>query len=279
MKPKQPKAPNPYAVSAAQTKSNQDTALFNANLNRVDQTNPYGSSSWSHEGTDPATGWSQSTSLSPQMQSLFDSQTASQQGISDAIGGAVGRLPTSPFDASGINVDDVRRRSFDSQMAMLAPQFDKGARQLEGQMSDRGIPIGAEIWNDQQGEYNRAKDSSMLGAARQADLDAGNEQSRQFNQMLTEYNQPYQALGSLMGNSQAVGTPQFSGVPQSSSAGTDVAGNIWNKYAADQQAYQQNQSNLMSGLLGIGKLGIGAATGGLGSMLLPQLGPGMGAFG
>lgn len=262
----EPETPDPYKVSAAQTQSNKDTAAYNAALNRINQSSPFGSISYSQTGTDPTTGapiYSQSTQLSPQLQSLFDSQIGTQQGLSSAITGALGNLPSGAFDASGINTDDIRQRSFDSQMAMMAPQFDKGWKTLENTMGDRGIPIGAEIWNDQTGEFNRARDSSILAAGRQADLDASNEFQRQYGNKLTEYNLPYQALGALMGNSQSVGNPQFSGVPQAQSAGTDVAGNIWNKYAADQQAYQQNQGNMLSGILGLGKLGLGAYSAGL----------------
>lgn len=202
--------------------------------------------------------YSQSTQLSPQLQSLLDSQIGTQQGLSSAITGALGNLPTGAFDPSGINTDDIRQRSFDSQMAMMEPQFAEGWKTLENTMGDRGIPIGAEIWNDQTGEYNRARDSSILAAGRQADQDASNEFQRQYSNKLTEYNLPYQSLGALMGNSQAVGNPQFSGVPQSNLANTDVAGNIWNKYSADQQNYQNQQSNMMGGILGLGKLGLGA---------------------
>ena len=276
-----PKTPDPDKVSAAQTQSNKDTAAYNAQLNRVNQTNPFGSSSYSQTGTDPTTGapiYNQSTTLSPQLQALFDSQTSSQQGISDAIGGAIGRLPGQAFDPSGIDVGDIRQRSFDSQMALMAPQFDKGWKQLEGTMSDRGLPIGSEIFNDQLGEYNRARDTSILGAGRTADLDASNEFQRQYGNKLNEYNMPYDALGKLMGNSSAVGSPQFSGVPQSAAAGTDTAQNTWNAYNANVAANNQSNSNLMSGLLGIGKLGLGVASGGS-SFLLPGMQPGMNAFG
>jgi hypothetical protein len=280
---KAPKAPSAASVSAAQTKSNKETAEFNAALNRINQSSPFGSINYNQSGTDPKTGapiYSQSTTLSPEMQNLFDSQISTQQGISSAIGGALGRLPTDPFNPD-INVDDVRKRSFDSQMAQLAPQFDRGWRELEGTMSDRGLPIGSEIWNNQLGEYNRAKDSSMLGAARTADLDASNEFQRQYGNQLTEYNLPLQQLSTLMGNSQAVQNPSFNSFAQSAAPGTDVAGNIWNKYQADVDRANSQQSGLMNGLLGLGKLGLGAATGGLslGSMFLPQLGPGTGAFG
>ncbi len=252
---KAPKAPDPAKVSAAQTQSNQDTALFNANLNRVNQTSPFGAINWSHTGDDPATGWSQSTTLSPALQGLFDSQIGAQQGISSAITGALGNLPTGPFDAGDINVDDVRQRSFDSQMANLTPQFEKGWRDLEGTLSDRGIPIGAEIWNDQLGEYNRAKDSSLLAASRQADQDASNEFQRQYGNKLTEYQMPLQTLSALMGNSQAVGNPQFSPFPQSSSATTDTAGNIWKAYEANAANAQNDSSNTMQAILGAAKLG------------------------
>ena len=260
---KTPKTPDPYAVSAAQTKSNKETAAYNASLNRIDQSSPFGSINYTQSGVDPTTGapiYKQNTTLTPEMQALFDSQTSAQQGISSAIGDTIGRLPTGAFDASGINVDDIRQRSMDSQMAMLAPQFEKGWKNLEGTMSDRGIPIGAEIWNDQQGEYNRAKDSSMLAASRQSDLDASNEFQRQYGNAMTEYNMPYQQLSTLMGNSQGVQNPSFSPFAQSSAAGTDVAGNVWNAYTAQQQQAQQQQGNMMGGLLGLGKLGLSAAS-------------------
>ncbi len=254
-----PKPPNPYKVSDAQTQSNKETALFNAQLNRVDQSNPFGSISWSHTGDDPATGWSQTTNLSPELQSLLNSQIGTQQGISSAITGALGNLPTGAFNPGDINVDDVRQRSFDSQMALLAPQFEKGWTNLESTLSDRGIPIGAEIWNDQTGEFNRNRDTALLGASRTADLDARSAFNEEYGRKLNEYNLPFQTLGALMGNSQAVGNPQFSGVPQSQAAGTDVSGNIWNAYNAELQNAQNNSSNLMSGILGLGKLGVSAA--------------------
>lgn len=251
---KQPKTPDPAQVSASQTKSNQDTALFNANLNRVDQSSPFGSSSWSHTGNDPASGWSQSTALSPELQGLMSSQIGSQQGISDAISGAIGRLPSQAFDPSSINVGDIRDRSFNSQMANLTPQFEKGARELEGTMSDRGIPIGSEIWNNQQGEYNRAKDTSLLGASRQADQDANNEFQRQYGNKMTEYQMPYQNLSSLMGNSQAVSSPQFSSVPQAASANTNTAQNTWDAYNANVNKTNSANSNTAEAAMAAAKM-------------------------
>lgn len=223
----------------------------------MNQFSPFGSIEYTSNGIDPVTGaqkMSQTTKLSPQLQALLDSQMGSQQGISDAITGAIGRLPTESFDPSGINVDDVRQRSFDSQMALLNPEFDKGWKNLENTMSDRGLPIGSEIFNDQLGEFNRARDTSLLGAARTADLDASNEFQRQYGNKLTEYNMPLQQLSGLMGNSQAVGNPQFSNYAQASAQSPDVAGNTWKAYQANVDAANQKNSQLWSGVAGLGNL-------------------------
>lgn len=254
-----PAAPNPAKVSAAEAAASKDVANFNAGLNRVSQNSPFGSISWAQNGTDPSSGaplWTQNTTLDPKLQGLLDSQISSQQGVSDAVTGALGRLPTGPFDASGINTDAMRQRSFDSQMALLNPEFDKSFKQLETRLSERGLPIGSEIANDQFGEFNRSRDSAMLGAARQADQDAAGEAQRQYGNALTEYNLPLQQLSALMGNSSAVQNPSFSSFAQSSAQAPNVGQNIWNKYSADQQAHQNQQSQMWGGLLGAGQLGL-----------------------
>lgn len=254
-----PKTPDPYKVSDAEAKASKEVAAYNQSMNMVNQSSPYGSISYTQDGVDPVTGapkYSQSTTLSPELQSLLNSQIGSQQGISDAISGVVGRLPTGAFDASGINTDDIRQKSYDSQMALLNPEFEQGWKNLEGKMSDRGLPIGSEIWNDQLGEYNRAKDTSILGAARQADLDASNEYQRQYSNLQSEYNMPYQSLSALMGNSSAVQNPTFSSYPTSSAQAPNTSQNVWNAYQADVNAANQQNSQLWNGILGAGQLGM-----------------------
>lgn len=251
-----PKAPDPVKVSAAEAQASKDVAQFNQSLNSMNQYNPFGSIEYTSAGIDPVTGaqkMSQTTKLSPQLQSLLDSQMTSQQGISDAITGAIGRLPTEAFDPN-IDVGDIRQRSYDSQMALLRPEFESSWNKLENTMSDRGIPIGAEIWNDQLGEFNRARDSAMLGAARTADLDASNEFQRQYGNALTEYNMPLQQLSGLMGNSQSVGNPQFSNYAQASAQAPDVGGNTWKAYQANMDRYNQQQGQLWSGVGALGNL-------------------------
>ena len=68
--------PDPYATAAAQTQSNQQTANYNAALNRVDQYTPYGSSVYTQTGKD-ATGaptYAQTTTLTPLAQQELDNE-------------------------------------------------------------------------------------------------------------------------------------------------------------------------------------------------------------
>jgi hypothetical protein len=253
-----PKAPDPVKVSAAEAKASKEVAQYNADLNRIGQSSPFGSVSYTQNGTSASGApiYQQNTTLSPELQGLLNSQIGSQQGISDAISGAIGRLPSSPFDASGINTDATRQRSFDSQMALLRPEFEKNQKGMEVRLAERGLPIGSELFNEQTGEFNRARDSAMLGAARQADQDASGEAQRLYGNAMNEYNLPLQQLSALMGNSSPVQNPTFSSFATSQAQAPNTGQNIWNKYAADQQAHQQQQSQMWGGALGLGQLGL-----------------------
>lgn len=75
---KAPAPPDPYAVSAAQTQSNQQTAAYEASLNRVNQVTPLGSSTWN--GTGP--GATQTVSLTPDAQADLTNQLRQDANLS-----------------------------------------------------------------------------------------------------------------------------------------------------------------------------------------------------
>jgi hypothetical protein len=255
-----PETPDPYKISADQNKSNKDAAAYSAALNRVNQTSPFGSLTWAQSGTDPATGapiYTQNTQLSAPMQNLFNAQTKNQQGLAGQINSALGRIPQG-FDASGIDTSNIAKASYDSAVSRMSPQFDEGWRNLETTMSDRGIPIGSEVWNNETTRYDTAKGNSLAEAARQAELSAGQEAQRQFGNKVTEYQLPLGTLSTLQGMSNPVTTPTFSSYSTPNASPADVSGNVWNAYTADQKKNQDAQSNLWSGIGGIAKLGLTA---------------------
>jgi hypothetical protein len=84
-----PAPPDPYAVAAAQTKSNLATGTANAELNRVNQSNPLGTSTYQITGynADGTPQYSQSTQLSPQEQTILGQYIQGQQGAGAAANG------------------------------------------------------------------------------------------------------------------------------------------------------------------------------------------------
>lgn len=103
-----PSAPNPHDTASAQTESNKETAIANANLNRVDQYSPYGSSTYKVIGQndDGTPKYQQTTSFSDPIQGIFNSQTANQQqqqNISTKLLDSVGSQYSKPIDLSGVN--------------------------------------------------------------------------------------------------------------------------------------------------------------------------------
>lgn len=83
-----PSAPDPYETAQAQAASNRDTAITQAQLNMVNQNNPWGSVSYQQTGNRTYTDadgktvttptYTQTTTLSPSQQKIFDRSQAAQ---------------------------------------------------------------------------------------------------------------------------------------------------------------------------------------------------------
>lgn len=101
---KAPKAPDPYQTTEAQGKLNKETAITNANLSHVNQTNPYGSQTWTQTGTNPdgTPIYTQSQTLSDPIQKQFEAQNANTMANLGAQGNLYGQIANrNPMDLSG----------------------------------------------------------------------------------------------------------------------------------------------------------------------------------
>ena len=104
---KKPKTPDPVAVSQAQTQSNQDTAAYNAALNRTNTYTPAGSSEFTVTGTDPSGApiYRQDVKLAPQAQALYDQQLGQNiklGNIADSMMNGMADFYGRPMDTSGV---------------------------------------------------------------------------------------------------------------------------------------------------------------------------------
>lgn len=125
-----PSAPDPTATANAQTASNKDTAIANANLNRVDQYSPLGSSTYQITGTNPdgTPKYSQTTAMSAPIKGIFDSQVANQQqaqNVSSQLLNNVSSQYSKPIDTSGVNSLNTGMTA--DQLANLNNQYSTSA--------------------------------------------------------------------------------------------------------------------------------------------------------
>jgi hypothetical protein len=261
---KAPKPPDPVKTAAAQTGSNQSTAIYEQMLNMQDQRTPYGSVTWQPAGTwsykDPTTGkvvevpkFMASTVLSPSQQGLLDQEQQFDARYNQIALDQAARVKdtlSTPFDynpgaheawAGGL-YDKLNRDS-----------ISRGQDELQQSLANRGLNIGTKAYDDAMRSFTegnqRARDAFMLDSY-----------GTGMNTALTIRNQPLKEGVTLMGAGQ-ITEPTWLQGPQSGVAGTDVAG-ITNAAYAQQAARAQAQQQSQAGVWGaLGQIG-GAALGG-----------------
>lgn len=287
-----PPPPDPNAVAAAQTQSNQQTALYNTNINRANQTGPNGSVAWTlRPGADPANpqpgDYTQTTSLSPEQQSLADSQSAISQnlaGVAQAGLSRVGAGMATPFDTSQLGTlaqqvghgdnAGAAQQAQRAIMAQLQPQLDVNREQTENRLLNSGIEKGTQAWDDAQrvlgvNENNANLQSVQAGNTQANNLFGQDLQSSQFqNQSLQQgiaqqaylRQLPLNELNSLRTGSQ-VQAPTFSGYYTGGQSGaTDVAGITqtgYNQQVAGVNAQNAQTANNTAGA--VSAIGMAAA--------------------
>lgn len=273
--PSAPPTPDPGYVSGQQTASNVNTAVANAYLNRVNQYGPQGSKTYTTTGTRTIGGvevptWNEVTTLSPEQQRIYDSQTKLTQGTSDLANQYVGRIADAtaqPYSYDGLPAapqynDAYRTQQRDAIIQRNQPQMDRDAEALRTRLANQGIALGTEAWRNAQDDYARSVNDFRLGAdiqsgsaaAQQYGLEA-NTRDRAIQEMTNLRTQPINEVAALLGAGTGVQMPEFSPVPQTQVAPTDVSGNYWNAYqgqVAQQQAAAQQQNAALGGLFGLG---------------------------
>lgn len=160
-----PAPPDPNVVSAAQTRSNQDTASYNNAISHGNTTTPYGSQTFTGR-RDPVTGatvYDQNISLSPDQQALLDLNNAGALNLGQTASGLLDRVRgayAQPMDTSG-----VPSLQTSPDMQRVAPgQYQTNAGQTD-QLSVNGPGIQGTLSTDGLAELYGAAD--LEGVRRQ----------------------------------------------------------------------------------------------------------------
>lgn len=207
-----PKAPDPYKTADAQAAANRETAITQQELNMINQAGPWGSVSYQQTGT-TASGtpqWSQTTSLSPSQQAIFDQSQAAQQNLAGIAAQQTGFLQNylqGGLDTSGLpalqsdlgmntnfngdlglqtglglqtsyaGADDFsadRQRVEDALWQRTAADRMQADDRLRSTLAAKGIQEGSAAWNAEMERMGRQEADARLATI----LAGGQEQSR-----------------------------------------------------------------------------------------------------
>lgn len=258
---KAPKAPDPVATAQAQAGVNLSTAVTQQNLNMVDQVNPWGAVDYTQNGStrfkDSFGNWvevptfTQTTTLSPEQQAIFDKSQAAQTnlaGIAEAQSGRVAETLANPFEFTN---QDAADWAYDLGATRLDPRFQQDENALRTQLVNSGIREGSKAWDSAMTRFGETKNDAynnlMLTGRSQA-----------FAENLATRNQPLNEMSALLSGSQVSNPAQMSSAaPQVGVGGVDYAGMVQDNY----QAKMARHNAMMGGLFGLAGMGANAAIG------------------
>jgi hypothetical protein len=133
----------------------------------------------------------------------------------------------------------VAQSIFDRNLSMMMPSIDKSNSRLIENLQARGIPVGGEAFNDAYGEQQRQTQDTISRLAQDADINAGNEQSRLFGLDSAARSGAISELVAAMGG----GYNPPNNAPSSSVPGVNYSGLVGQQYQNQMAQYQQDQAN------------------------------------
>lgn len=253
--PKAPPAPDPKETAAAQGAVNKDTAITQAELNMINQTDAYGNKLTYNPIGNSAAGnprYEAVTTLSPEQQKLLAKELGITNQAYDTAGTLFGNVQQQLGTGAPQYDENYRQQQLAAMLQRQQPNLDQQRQSLESQLANQGITLGSQAYNDAIGNWDRKINDLNLAA----DISAGNEARSQYGTALGGRTQAINELTGLLGLGQVQGfTPQQT--PQTGVASTDIMGPTYAAYNA-QLANSNRPNSALGALSGFG----GAALGG-----------------
>lgn len=223
--PAPPPAPDPAATAAAQAQYNLQAGQDNAYLNAVDQYGPYGSTTFARrpDGTPYAQATTLSPEVQQWLDSQFGTATSLQDATAKQLSYLPQdqfKLPTGPtgndiasqsfgsnvtdpnnfaqplagslYNQSAVGLSptpstqDIAQTFYNQAVSRVQPDLDAAKKAKSVELAQRGINPGDQIYNDEMNRIDRNQGNTLSDISNQANLAAGQEQSRQFGQNLSE---------------------------------------------------------------------------------------------
>lgn len=245
-----PAAPNPQATAAAQTASNRETAITQAGLNMVNQTDAAGNKqSWNQIGTwaDGTPRYETTQTLSPKSQGIYEAGLGTQKNLASLAqqkSGELGGLLANP-----INFDQQKAYLESLTSGALDKSWDRQQSSLDQRLSNQGIKLGSDAYTRATNDFGVTRSDAYNSA------NVNNYNTALQSQMALRQ-APINEILALAGQG-SVASPQFTATPQTGVAGTDVAGITQAGY--NNQVNAVNQANQQTGQMFGGLFSAGAS--------------------
>jgi hypothetical protein len=238
--PSQPAAPDPYETAEAQYTFNKKAFEDVLRQGTLDQNGPSGSVTYARDANGNPTGVN--TNLSPELQGAFGSAVG-------AANSQLGLLPTGAFN-SNVDGSGIRDAFVQQGLANVEDLWDRQDDARNVTYSERGLPMGSEIWANSEREVGKNR-NDYLGALSRGAWDAGaQEEQRQYQNQLTEYGLP----ATMASNALNIGSgilgmaPGANPLPIQNLQPGDYAGTANRNYAAAMSQYNQDAANQSAGM-------------------------------
>lgn len=268
-----PRPPDPYQTAQAQSQMNRDTAITQQELNMVNQTGPWGSVNYAQTGVSEngTPMYTQTTSLSPGQQQIFDRTQAAQGNMAQIAQDQTAFLQQylqGGVDLSGLpelagagDFSADRQRVEDALWDRMSGDRETADANMRSTLAAKGITEGSAAWDAEMERMARQNTDARLATI----LAGGQEQSRLAQltnstraqgvaEAFAARNQPLNEIAALMSGTQVQAPGQmYSGTPQTGVAGVDYTGMVNNNYNQQVQAHQ----GMMGGIGGLFGLALG----------------------
>lgn len=240
-----PQAPDPY-----------ESASTDAQFNRLDTYGPGGGGT--RYGYTDANGQFQ-PGVAPQgfqsavttVESPLDTQLRSilEPASLDLTGRIVNDNITNLPDAARVqDRGTVAQDIFDRNLSMMLPEITRGETRLLSNLQARGLPVGSDAFNEAYGAQQRQTQDTVSRLAQDANVAAGQEQSRLFSLDQAQRSGAIAELVAAMGG--GYNPPQ--NVPSGAAPSVNYSGAANSRYQADLAQYNADQqaSTQAAGTLG-----------------------------
>jgi len=266
-----PSSPDPYASASAQYQYGTQAAAYNAELNRINQTGPTGSTTYQVTGTDPTTGapiYSENTQLTgPEQQLLAGQQQLGLggQGLAgQELQAAQQTMQNNPLPTLGQNQDfgaQARKAAYSYATSTMDPYWNQEEEKQDASLRNAGATPGTPAYDNAMTAFHAQRDAAYSQAENQAFGQGLTAQGQQIQQIGQEQQIPLNEFEALSGGTQ-VNTPSAGQPAQATTSAPDIMQAFQNQYQGQLAGYNANvaSSNAdLSALAGIASAFIAAS--------------------